>query len=255
MGLRVLRSGPWPCCKTRALRRTAARGDPGWSGRRACSGLGQSPAGNPGESRLEITFGGLSLAVSRSDRWPWRCRPWRHPGMASLPLWQRVRVREGLTFDTPRCGLRLFGRGRRFRRRAGVGQLRLRGAWGSAVMTVMVSAWQKGRPSGFAEDTLMFPHRMCPMKHGPTHAAASRLLPGAQIADFHAASLHAAFNAEWRVDDRADRMGVRLRGPTLRCRIDTMISEGLGLGAVQVPPDVSRSPAQRPADHRWLSRL
>ncbi|MFW6346348.1 MAG: allophanate hydrolase, partial [Halomonas sp.] len=40
-----------------------------------------------------------------------------------------------------------------------------------------------------------------------------------------------------RVDDRADRMGVRLTGPRLACRIGSLVSEGIGLGAVQVPPD------------------
>ncbi|WP_311885810.1 5-oxoprolinase subunit C family protein [Halomonas piscis] len=63
------------------------------------------------------------------------------------------------------------------------------------------------------------------------------LIPGAQIAEFDGASLYAAFNRPWHIDDRADRMGVRLCGPALRCRLDRMISEGLGLGAVQVPSD------------------
>lgn len=63
------------------------------------------------------------------------------------------------------------------------------------------------------------------------------LVPGAQIAEFTGASLYAAFNSDWRVDDRADRMGVRLRGPRLQCNLESMISEGIPLGAVQVPPD------------------
>lgn len=63
------------------------------------------------------------------------------------------------------------------------------------------------------------------------------LLPGAQVGEFSGESLYRAFNAPWRVDDRADRMGVRLAGPPLACRVTSMISEGIGLGAVQVPPD------------------
>ncbi|EWG99397.1 biotin-dependent carboxyltransferase family protein [Halomonas sp. BC04] len=63
------------------------------------------------------------------------------------------------------------------------------------------------------------------------------LVPGAQIGAFTGTSLYAAFNADWRVDDRADRMGVRLRGPQLISRLGSMISEGIPLGAVQVPPD------------------
>jgi len=63
------------------------------------------------------------------------------------------------------------------------------------------------------------------------------LVPGAQIAHFSGDSVFAAFNREWRVDDRADRMGVRLLGPELHCRLSGMISEGIPLGAVQVPAD------------------
>lgn len=63
------------------------------------------------------------------------------------------------------------------------------------------------------------------------------LVPGAQIGHFSGASLFHAFNSLWHVDDRADRMGVRLRGPRLDCRLGSMISEGIPLGAVQVPPD------------------
>ncbi|MGE6994312.1 biotin-dependent carboxyltransferase family protein [Pseudomonas sp. NPDC047961] len=60
---------------------------------------------------------------------------------------------------------------------------------------------------------------------------------GAQIGDFSGQSLFEAFNCSWTVDQRADRMGIRLLGPMLRCSRQTMISEGVPLGAIQVPPD------------------
>lgn len=60
---------------------------------------------------------------------------------------------------------------------------------------------------------------------------------GAQIGDFSGQSLFDAFNREWTVDRRADRMGVRLLGPRLECRRGEMISEGIPLGAIQVPAD------------------
>ncbi|MCE8019143.1 biotin-dependent carboxyltransferase [Halomonas sp. MCCC 1A11036] len=63
------------------------------------------------------------------------------------------------------------------------------------------------------------------------------LVPGAQIGHFSGTSLYRAFNATWRIDTRADRMGVRLLGPELRCRLGSMVSEGIPMGAVQVPPD------------------
>jgi biotin-dependent carboxylase-like uncharacterized protein len=60
---------------------------------------------------------------------------------------------------------------------------------------------------------------------------------GAQIGDFSGQSLFDAFNREWTVDQRADRMGIRLLGPMLRSSRQSMISEGVPLGAIQVPPD------------------
>ncbi|MDH2421442.1 biotin-dependent carboxyltransferase family protein [Cobetia amphilecti] len=63
------------------------------------------------------------------------------------------------------------------------------------------------------------------------------LVVGAQIAEFSGDSLYRAFNSEWAVDGRADRMGVRLIGPRLERDGAGMVSEGIPLGAVQVPAD------------------
>ncbi|MDH0300459.1 MULTISPECIES: biotin-dependent carboxyltransferase family protein [unclassified Pseudomonas] len=63
------------------------------------------------------------------------------------------------------------------------------------------------------------------------------LVMGAQIGDFGGTSLFEAFNHDWTLDSRADRMGIRLLGPQLVYQGAPMISEGIPLGAVQVPPD------------------
>ncbi|MFJ7006663.1 biotin-dependent carboxyltransferase family protein [Pseudomonas putida] len=63
------------------------------------------------------------------------------------------------------------------------------------------------------------------------------LVMGAQIGDFSGTSLFEVFNREWTLDSRADRMGIRLLGPQLVYQGAPMISEGIPLGAVQVPPD------------------
>ncbi len=60
---------------------------------------------------------------------------------------------------------------------------------------------------------------------------------GAQIGDFGGQSLFDAFNTTWTIDQRADRMGIRLLGPVLRSSRQSMVSEGVPLGAIQVPPD------------------
>ncbi|QQZ35052.1 biotin-dependent carboxyltransferase family protein [Pseudomonas sp. SK2] len=63
------------------------------------------------------------------------------------------------------------------------------------------------------------------------------LVMGAQIGDFSGTSLFETFNSDWALDSRADRMGIRLLGPQLVYQGAPMISEGIPLGAVQVPPD------------------
>ncbi|AIG05340.1 allophanate hydrolase subunit 2 [Pseudomonas fluorescens] len=60
---------------------------------------------------------------------------------------------------------------------------------------------------------------------------------GAQIGQFSGQSLFDAFNTEWALDSRADRMGVRLLGTPLQYQGPSLISEGIPLGAIQVPPD------------------
>ncbi|QAX83914.1 allophanate hydrolase [Pseudomonas sp. DTU12.3] len=63
------------------------------------------------------------------------------------------------------------------------------------------------------------------------------LVLGAQIGQFSGQSLFDAFNSAWTLDSRADRMGIRLLGKALEYQGQSMISEGIPLGAVQVPPD------------------
>lgn len=81
--------------------------------------------------------------------------------------------------------------------------------------------------------------RQMPADCIPDYQQAARLqvVLGAQIGDFRGQSLFDAFNSEWLIDQRADRMGIRLNGPQLQCQRGSMISEGIPLGAVQVPPD------------------
>ena len=67
--------------------------------------------------------------------------------------------------------------------------------------------------------------------------AVLEVLLGSQYSDFTGPSLFDAFNQPWRIDQRADRMGVRLIGPALRYTGTALISEGIPLGAIQVPPD------------------
>jgi antagonist of KipI len=52
-----------------------------------------------------------------------------------------------------------------------------------------------------------------------------------------AASAQALCAAVWQVKEDSDRMGLRLRGPELGSRTGHLPTEGVPLGAIQVPPD------------------
>ncbi|MFJ2482277.1 biotin-dependent carboxyltransferase family protein [Pseudomonas sp. NPDC087598] len=81
--------------------------------------------------------------------------------------------------------------------------------------------------------------REVPREHRPDLRLSTPLdlVLGAQIGQFSGQSLFDVFNSAWTLDSRADRMGIRLLGKALQYHGQPMISEGIPLGAVQVPPD------------------
>ncbi len=78
------------------------------------------------------------------------------------------------------------------------------------------------------------PTALIPDLRSPAHL---ELILGAQASGFTGQSLFDAFNQPWTVDVRSDRMGLRLTGEPLQYGGPGLISEGIPLGAVQVPPD------------------
>ncbi|MBV4484086.1 biotin-dependent carboxyltransferase family protein [Pseudomonas sp. SWRI153] len=95
----------------------------------------------------------------------------------------------------------------------------------------------KGATLGYGGEALAV--REVPLTLRPDLAAGTPLdvVLGAQIGQFSGQSLFDVFNSAWTLDSRADRMGIRLLGKTLEYQGQPMISEGIPLGAVQVPPD------------------
>ncbi|WP_095187736.1 biotin-dependent carboxyltransferase family protein [Pseudomonas sp. Irchel 3E19] len=95
----------------------------------------------------------------------------------------------------------------------------------------------KGAMLSYHGETLLV--RDMPLAHRPDFRlnAPLDLVLGAQIGQFSGQSLFDVFNSAWTLDSRADRMGIRLLGKPLQYQGQPMISEGIPLGAVQVPPD------------------
>jgi antagonist of KipI len=81
------------------------------------------------------------------------------------------------------------------------------------------------------------PHRKSVGLTLPTNGRALlRVIPGPQADWFQADALRAIASVSFRISPQSNRMGYRLQGPPLvRAREDELISEPLGIGAIQVP--------------------
>jgi biotin-dependent carboxylase-like uncharacterized protein len=64
-----------------------------------------------------------------------------------------------------------------------------------------------------------------------------RVIPGYQQHFFSRLQQRRFFSGDYTVTDRADRMGYRLEGPVIQCDIEGILSEGICMGAVQIPAD------------------
>ncbi|MBB3189047.1 biotin-dependent carboxyltransferase family protein [Halomonas cerina] len=196
-----------------------------------------------GTTALEVTLGGLALEAER-DLTLAVCGGDLGATLdeAPLPLWRGLWVRAGqvLRFAQPTSGLRTY--------LAVAGGFQAEPVLGSTACVVREGlGGHDGQGHSLDEGDRLRVDPAARAREGAEAPESVRpdytsvpwlgLIPGAQVGDFTGPSLYRAFNHEWRVDDRADRMGIRLTGPRLHCRLETLISEGLGLGAVQVPPD------------------
>ncbi|WP_227368272.1 biotin-dependent carboxyltransferase family protein [Halomonas sp. M20] len=198
-----------------------------------------------GAATLEITFGGLSLIAEGNARLALAGAD-LEATLDDEPIepWSRFEVQAGqrLRFGAPKDGLRAY--------LAAPGGFLAEPVLGSVAGVTREGLGGHDGQGGKLQkgDALVFQQGHIENDELPEAPSADKrpdysqptrlaLVPGAQIADFESRSLFAAFNHPWQVDDRADRMGVRLTGPLLKCAVSSMISEGIGLGAVQVPPD------------------
>ena len=84
----------------------------------------------------------------------------------------------------------------------------------------------------------------------PLYSAEPELsaIEGPQVRTLTPASRRALFGQRWTVSRDADRMGYRLEGPPLEIKAMELVSFGLAMGCVQVPP--SGEPILLMADHQ-----
>lgn len=88
-------------------------------------------------------------------------------------------------------------------------------------------------------DNVEGPCLLLPKGYRPVYAqhAMLRVIPGYQQHDFSRYQQRRFFSHEYKVSIRSDRMGYCLEGPKIRANSNGVLSEGICLGAIQVPPD------------------
>lgn len=205
----------------------------------AANRLVGNPPGAPG---LECTLAGPTLtalrdclvAVTGADFGPSRNG---HP----LPVWTSVFLARGdvLSFSGRRYGARAYV--------AVAGGLGAQRWLGSASTYLAVE--RGGRHGRQLErgDILecdaeparpMVADRTVPPSERPNYEAGAplRVVPGPHLSKLTRSDRRAFFETTWEISRDADRMGYRLEGPSLELSVPALVSFGLTVGCIQLPP-------------------
>jgi biotin-dependent carboxylase-like uncharacterized protein len=149
---------------------------------------------------------------------------------AGLPLWSAIEVKAGTEI---RCGAAPSGARGYLAVRGGIDVPRVLGSASAHVLTgiggreLHAGEWLS---IGTAEVRRPRPNGVAPP---PGHGGVLRVTAGPQTAWFS----DAWRDAVYEVTEDSNRMGLRLRGPAIPSPAGHMLTEGVTLGAVQVPPD------------------
>jgi len=148
---------------------------------------------------------------------------------SGLPLWTAVELAAGTTV---RCGPTLTGARCYLAVRGGIQAPKVLGSASVHLVTgIGGRALRKGDILSVGADAIRHPRTrwaVPPAADGPL-----RITAGPQAAWFG----DELYTNAYRVTEASNRMGVRLDGPAIPSPPGHMITEGVTLGAVQVPPD------------------
>lgn len=242
--LTILETGPLATIQDRGRIGQAALGVPG-SG--ACDltsyALANRLVGNhPGAAALEITFGGLVLHADGDLTIAVTGAP-----CAGVPLNAPAVLRAGevLHFGPPRSGLRTY-----VAVRGGIDVPAVLGSRSTDLLSGLGPApLQPGQtlPIGSAHDPMPGVD-LAPVADPPAGQVVLGVTPGPRRDWFTDASWSTFITQSYAVSSNGNRVGVRLEGePLERAREGELASEGMALGAIQIPP--SGLPVIFLADH------
>lgn len=175
---------------------------------------------------MTLALAGADLAATLDDQ--------------PIAPWQSLQVRSGqrLSFNPPRSGVRAY-----LAAPGGFTAPQVLSSSSTVLREGLGGLDGSGKALQAGDElvcqTLTATPRPMPAAEIPDYHSPARLqlLLGSQYAQFAGQSLFQLFNTAWQVDQRADRMGIRLTGSALRYQGRALVSEGIPLGAIQVPPD------------------
>jgi len=150
---------------------------------------------------------------------------------AGLPMWTAVPIKSGQKL---RCGPSTSGARGYVAVRGGLDVPRAMGSASVHVMTgVGGKPLRRGDVLAIGSDSVRRPRAAA--RNAPRHTPQTslRVTPGPQASWFEG-SLH---DHAYTVSEESNRMGIRLKGLALTSPSGHMITEGVPLGAIQVPPD------------------
>jgi len=150
---------------------------------------------------------------------------------ADLPLWSAVEVKAG---ETVRCGPSRSGARCYLSVRGGIGVPKVMGSASTHLMTgVGGRALRKGDALPIGDSAVRRP-RTSRRAPPPIDANAPLRVTAGPQARWFGGEL---YSSAYSISEESNRMGLRLRGPAIPSPAGHMLTEGVPLGAVQVPPD------------------
>jgi antagonist of KipI len=181
-------------------------------------------AGNAeGAAALEMTLAGGTFEFESGAVVALTCGDFQ----ANIPMWTAVEVKAG---DRVRCGHARSGARCYLCVNGGIEVPPVLGSASTHLLTGLGGLEGRALKRG---DILI----SRPSTSGWGRRSCLPLAPSPTIRVTSPTSAQALCRAAWEVQPDSDRMGLRLRGPTLDGHTGQMLTEGVPLGAIQVPPD------------------
>ena len=201
---------------------------------------------NLGDPAIEITVGGLELLsnVSTSIAITGAQIPTQVNDQI-IEMWKTIKISEGdiIKFGYMKNGMRSY--------LATAGGFDVKKTFTSTATSLRESlggVHQDGKPLQRSDlipckceniitpyECAEIPHRI--INHSQDSSSVMRVVLGYQAIDFSDLQQNIFFNSEYTISDRNDRMGIRMLGPEIKSKRANMLSEGICLGAIQIPQD------------------